>query len=107
MAQPAPSAPSRDAASRPAFRWDDPFLLDEMLSEDERAIRDAARRFCRETLAARVQQDFRNEAGGREVVAAMGAMGLLGTVIEGYGCAGTSHVVYGLIAHEIEYAAER
>ena len=103
MAQPAPSAPSRDAASRPAFRWDDPFLLDEMLSEDERAIRDATRRFCRETLAARVQQDFRNEAGGREVVAAMGAMGLLGTVIEGYGCAGTSHVVYGLIAHEIEY----
>ena len=87
-----------------AFRWDDPFLLEELLSADERLIRDSARRFARDYLMARVRRDFRHEAGDREVLARMGEIGLLGATIDGYGCAGASHVAYGLVAHEIEYA---
>ncbi|MBC6439888.1 MAG: acyl-CoA dehydrogenase [Rhodospirillales bacterium] len=85
------------------FQWEDPFRLDEQLTEDERMIRDSARQFCRDYLADRVKKDFREESSDREVMARMGAMGLLGPTIEGYGCAGVSHVAYGLIAHEIEY----
>ena len=85
------------------FRWDDPFLLEELLREDERMIRESTRQFCRDYLAARVQKDFREESGDREILARMGAVGLLGSTIEGYGCAGIGDVAYGLIAHEIEY----
>ena len=85
-----------------AFRWDDPFLLEDQLTEDERMIRDSTRQFCEEYLAARVQNDFREEAGDREIIKHMGEVGLLGPTIEGYGCAGISHVAYGLIAFEIE-----
>ena len=88
---------------RTPFQWEDPFLLEDQLTEDERAIRDSARQFCREYLAGRVLKDFREEASDREVVARMGAMGLLGPTIDGYGCAGVSDVAYGLIAYEIEY----
>ena len=89
--------------TRAHFEWEDPFLLDEQLSEDERMIRDSTREFSRDYLMGRVQQDFRNESSDREVMARMGEMGLLGPTIEGYGCAGVSYVAYGLIAHEIEY----
>ncbi len=82
--------------------WDDPFLLDEELDEDERMIRDSTRQFCDTYLAERVTQDFREEAGDREIIRHMGEMGLLGATIEGYGCAGISQVAYGLIAFEIE-----
>ncbi len=85
-----------------AFRWDDPFHLEDQLTEDERMIRDSTRQFCEEYLAARVQKDFRDETGDREIIARMGEVGLLGPTIEGYGCAGISHVAYGLIAFEIE-----
>ncbi len=85
-----------------AFRWDDPFLLEDQLTEDERMIRNSTRQFCEEYLAARVQKDFRDETGDREIIAHMGEVGLLGPTIDGYGCAGISHVAYGLIAFEIE-----
>lgn len=85
-----------------AFRWDDPFLLEDQLTEDERMIRDSTRQFCEEYLAVRVQRDFRDETGDREIIARMGEVGLLGATIEGYGCAGISHVAYGLITFEIE-----
>ena len=88
--------------SRPSFRWDDPFLLDEQLDEDERMIRDSTRQFCEDYLAQRVTTDFREEAGDREIIRRMGEMGLLGATIDGYGCAGISQVAYGLIAFEIE-----
>ena len=88
--------------SRPSFRWDDPFLLDEQLDEDERMIRDSTRQFCEDYLAQRVTKDFREEAGDREIIRRMGEMGLLGATIDGYGCAGISQVAYGLIAFEIE-----
>ena len=88
--------------SRPSFKWDDPFLLDEQLDEDERMIRDSTRQFCEDYLAQRVTKDFREEAGDREIIRRMGEMGLLGATIDGYGCAGISQVAYGLIAFEIE-----
>ena len=101
-AQPKQNA-SGAKGTRAHFEWEDPFLLDEQLSEDERMIRDSTREFSRDYLMGRVQQDFRNESSDREVMAKMGEMGLLGPTIEGYGCAGVSYVAYGLIAHEIEY----
>ena len=89
-------------SSRPSFRWDDPFMLDEQLDEDERMIRDSARQFCEDYLAQRVTKDFREETGDREIIRRMGEMGMLGATIDGYGCAGISQVAYGLIAFEIE-----
>jgi glutaryl-CoA dehydrogenase len=84
------------------FNWEDPFLLSEQLSEDERAIVEAARTFCQEKLQTRVLMAARNETFDREIMNEAGAMGFLGSTIEGYGCAGLSYVAYGLIAREVE-----
>jgi glutaryl-CoA dehydrogenase len=84
------------------FNWEDPFLLSEQLSEDERAIVEAARTFCQEKLQTRVLMAARNEKFDREIMNEAGAMGFLGSTIEGYGCAGLSYVAYGLIAREVE-----
>ncbi|MBM3584861.1 MAG: acyl-CoA dehydrogenase [Alphaproteobacteria bacterium] len=100
MAQPATKSSS--AASPAAFAWDDPFLLDEQLSEDERMIRDAAREFAQSRLMTRVKADFRNEGADRSILKEMGDMGLLGSTIDGYGCAGVNYVCYGLAAREVE-----
>ena len=85
-----------------AFRWDDPFLLDEQLSDEERMVRDSARAYCQEKLMPRVRDSHRYERFDREVMNEMGALGFLGSTIEGYGCAGVNHVCYGLMAREIE-----
>ena len=87
---------------KPAFKWDDPLLLEDQLGEDERMVRDSARAFCQEKLMPRVTEAHRHEKPDREVFREMGALGFLGPTIEGYGCAGVSHVCYGLIAREIE-----
>ena len=85
------------------FHWDDPFLLDGQLSEEERLIRDSARAYCQEKLQPRVTSAFREERFDREIMTEMGALGLLGpTVPEEYGGPGVSHVAYGLIAREVE-----
>jgi len=84
------------------FRWDDPLDLDALLSDDERSIRDTARAYCQEKLMPRVLEANRHEIFHREILDEMGAMGFLGSTIEGYGCAGVNHVSYGLIAREIE-----
>jgi len=84
------------------FNWEDPFLLSEQLSEDERAIQEAAHTFCQEKLQTRVLMAARNEKFDREIMTEAGAMGFLGSTIEGYGCAGLSYVAYGLIAREVE-----
>jgi glutaryl-CoA dehydrogenase len=84
------------------FNWEDPFLLSEQLSEDERAIVEAAQTFCQEKLQTRVLMAARNETFDREIMNEAGAMGFLGSTIEGYGCAGLSYVAYGLIAREVE-----
>jgi glutaryl-CoA dehydrogenase len=86
----------------PAFRWDDPFLLDEQLDDEERMVRDTARAYCQEKLMPRVRDSHRYERYDREVMNEMGALGFLGPTIQGYGCAGVNHVCYGLIAREVE-----
>ncbi len=87
---------------KPAFRWDDPFLLEDQLTEDERMVRDSARAYCQEKLLPRVTQAHRHERFDRAIFNEMGELGFLGSTIEGYGCAGVNHVCYGLIAREIE-----
>ena len=85
------------------FAWDDPFRLDEQLTEDERMIRDAAHGFAQSELQPRVIEAFSNEVDAPELFPLMGKAGLLGaTVPEEYGGAGASYVAYGLIAREIE-----
>jgi glutaryl-CoA dehydrogenase len=84
------------------FSWEDPFFLSQQLSDDERAIADAAHNFCQEKLQTRVLMAARHEKFDREIMNEAGAMGFLGSTIEGYGCAGLSYVAYGLIAREVE-----
>lgn len=88
---------------KPSFNWQDPLLLDQVLSEEERIIRDSARDYCQEKLMTRVLNANRNEHFDVEIMQEMGAMGLLGaTLPEKYGCANVNHVAYGLIAREVE-----
>ena len=84
------------------FSWEDPFFLSQQLSDDERAIVAAAHSFCQEKLQTRVLMAARHEKFDREIMNEAGAMGFLGSTIEGYGCAGLSYVAYGLIAREVE-----
>jgi len=85
------------------FKWMDPFLLDEQLSDEERMVRDAARDFCQEQLMPRVLEANRHEIFERAIMDEMGEMGLLGaTFPEEYGAAGLNSVCYGLIAREVE-----
>jgi glutaryl-CoA dehydrogenase len=82
--------------------WDDLLLLDDQLTEEERMIRDAARQYAQEKLLPRVIEANRNEHFDVAIMRELGELGLLGSTIDGYGCAGTSYVAYGLIAREIE-----
>ncbi len=86
-----------------SFNWQDPFLLDQQLTEDERMIRDAARSYCQDKLMPRVQSMFRNESVDTSIFREMGELGLLGpTIPTEYGGAGLNYVSYGLVAREIE-----
>lgn len=89
-------------SAKAKFVWQDPFMLAEQLSSDERAIVDAAHAFCQDKLQTRVLMAARHEKFDREIMTEAGAMGFLGSTIEGHGCAGLSYVAYGLIAREIE-----
>ena len=89
-------------AATARFNWEDPLLLDLDLTDDERMIRDAAHAYCQEKLQTRVLEANRHEVFHREIMTEMGEMGMLGCTIDGYGCAGVSHVAYGLIAREVE-----
>ena len=85
------------------FNWDDPLLLEQQLTDEERQIRDAAYDYCQENLQPRVLSAFREERFDREIMTEMGELGLLGaTVSPEYGGAGVNHVAYGLIAREVE-----
>jgi glutaryl-CoA dehydrogenase len=88
--------------TRSSFRWEDPLLFEEQLNDEERMVRDSARAYCQDKLMPRVLMAHRQERFDREVFAEMGALGFLGSTLEGYGCAGVNHVCYGLIAREIE-----
>jgi glutaryl-CoA dehydrogenase len=89
--------------SKAQFNWEDPLLLDEQLSEDERMVRDAARSYCQDKLAPRVLEAFRHEKTDPAIFREMGTLGLLGpTIPTEYGGAGLNYVSYGLIAREVE-----
>ena len=102
-ATPAPRSASANLAT-PAerFDWADPLLLEEELSGDERMVRDSARAYCQEKLLPRAIEANRREYFDREIMNEMGALGFLGSTIDGYGCAGVNYVCYGLVAREVE-----
>ncbi len=85
-----------------SFDWQDPFRLNDQLTDEEKIIADSAREFCSERLSPRIIEANRNESFDRAIFDEMGEMGFLGSTITGYGCAGVNHVSYGLIAREIE-----
>lgn len=84
------------------FQWNDPFLFEEQLTEEERLIRDSAKKYAQEKLQPRVLDAFHREYFDREIFHEMGQAGFLGATLKGYGCAGVNYVSYGLIAREIE-----
>ena len=84
------------------FNWQDPLLIDDQLTDDERIVRDSVHRYCQDKLMPRVQQGFRDGCFDRDILLEAGQLGLLGATLEGYGCPGLSYVCYGLIAREIE-----
>ena len=87
----------------PAFKWDDPFFLDDQLTEEEVLIRDTAKDYAQANLQTRVKQAARDEHFHREIMNEMGELGLLGSTIpEKYGCSGVNYVSYGLVAREVE-----
>ena len=88
--------------SLPRFDWADPFVLGDQLTEDERLILNTARSFAQDRLMPGIIEANRNEKFDRAIMTEMGALGLLGSNLHGYGCAGASSVAYGLIAREIE-----
>lgn len=88
--------------NKPAFQWDDPFFLDDQLTDEERLVRDSTRAYAQEKLQPRVLLAFREEHFDPEIMQEMGKAGLLGATIQGYGCAGINYVSYGLMAREIE-----
>jgi glutaryl-CoA dehydrogenase len=92
-----------DGASASTFQWEDPFLLEDQLTEEEHLVRDSARAYAQERLMPRVRDAHRHERFDREILREMGALGLLGpTIPEQYGGAGLGYVAYGLVAREIE-----
>jgi glutaryl-CoA dehydrogenase len=85
------------------FKWDDPFLFSDQLDNEERMIRDTARKFCQDKLMPGITEANRTEHFDRSIMNEMGAMGFLGSTIpEKYGGAELSYVAYGLIAREVE-----
>ncbi len=92
------------ARAKPApMTWDDPFLMDSLLTEEERMIQKTARSYCQEKLAPRVLEANRHERFDPEIMSEMGELGLLGSTLpEEYGCVESSYVAYGLVAREVE-----
>jgi glutaryl-CoA dehydrogenase len=84
------------------FKWDDPFRLNDQLTDDEKMIAEAAEAYAQDKLLSRVVSATLDERFDREIMNEFGELGLLGATIEGYGCAGVSHVAYGLIARAVE-----
>jgi len=86
-----------------SFNWQDPFCIDDQLSDDERMIRDTAKSYAKDKLMTRVRQAYRDEHFHREIMTEMGSLGLLGpTLPEKYGCSNINYVSYGLVAREVE-----
>ena len=89
--------------AKPQFHWEDPLLLDEQLTDEERLVQSSARGYAREKLMARVLEANRHEHFDTSIMREMGELGLFGATIQGYGCAGVSNVASGLICKEVEW----
>lgn len=97
------SASTSVSKEKARFDWEDPLLLEDSLTEEERMVRDTARDYSQDKLMSRVLEANRNEVFHREIMNELGELGLLGSTLpEKYGCAGVNHVCYGLIAREVE-----
>jgi len=90
-AEPARDKPAKARKFGP-FQWDDALLLEDQLTEDERAIKDAARAYCQDKLFTRVLEANRHERFDREIMTEMGEMGFLGATLDSHGCAGVGYV---------------
>lgn len=88
--------------TKPEFQWEDPLLLNNELTDEERMIEETAHDFATNSLLPQIIEANRHETFDRQVMRDMGQLGLLGPTIKGYDCAGTSEVAYGLIARELE-----
>lgn len=88
--------------TRAEFNWEDPLLLEELLTDEERLIEKTARDYARDNLMPRILEANRTESFDIEIMQEMGGLGLLGPMIEGYDCAGATYVASGLIARELE-----
>lgn len=84
--------------------WQDPFLLEQQLNEEQRLVRDSAHQYAQQALLPRVREAFQQEHTDLTIFKEMGELGLLGSTINGYGCPGVDYISYGLIAREIERA---
>ncbi len=84
------------------FLWEDPLLLEQQLTDEERLVRDTARAYAQEKLMPRILMANRNETFDPEIMREMGELGFLGSTLEGYGCSGIGYVAYGLIMRELE-----
>ena len=84
------------------FQWMDPLLIRDLLTDDERLIQDTVARYCQDRLQPRILEANRQETVDRDIFYEMGELGMLGSTIKGYGCAGLNYVCYGLIAREVE-----
>ena len=94
---------NKEKHSKPNFNWKDPLLLENLLSEEEKLIRDTANDYAQNKLMPRVEEAFLDETTDKNIFTEMGELGLLGlTIPEKYGCAGASYVSYGLVAREVE-----
>ncbi len=94
---------NKEKHSKPKFNWKDPLLLEDLLSEEEKLIRDTANDYAQNKLMPRVEEAFLDEVTDKKIFSEMGDLGLLGiTIPEKYGCAGASYVSYGLVAREVE-----
>jgi len=92
-----------DRAARPTFKWDDPLLLDQQLTDEERMVRETAQAYAQDKLLPRIKDAFRHETTDPAIFREMGALGLLGATLPAeYGGAGLNYVCYGLIAREVE-----
>ena len=88
--------------NKPVFSWQDPLLVEAQLTDEERMVRESARAYAQDKLMPRVVEANRHERFDRDVLGEMGALGFLGSTLQGYGCAGVNHVSYGIVAREIE-----
>ena len=84
------------------FQWMDPLLIHDLLTDDERLIQDTVARYCQDRLQPRILEANRQETVDRDIFYEMGELGMLGSTIQGHGCAGLNYVCYGLIAREVE-----